>query len=112
MLHAGLRSLLLSLLALCTTSGFAGDTAPAESVLTIERVYGSPELSGPRPRALRFSPDGTRITFLRPKAEDRMTLDLWAMDVDAGAPYRLVDARALAPQERALSEAEIQSRER
>ena len=70
------------------------------------------ELSGPRPRALRFSPDGTRITFLRPKIEDRMTLDLWAMDVDAGAPYRLVDARALAPEERALSEAEIQSRER
>ena len=112
MLLAGLRSLLLSLLALCTTSGFAADIAPTESILTIERVYGSPELSGPRPRALRFSPDGTRITFLRPKIEDRMTLDLWAMDVDAGAPYRLVDARALAPEERALSEAEIQSRER
>ena len=81
-------------------------------VLTIERLYGSPSLTGPTPRNVKFSPDGSRITFLRPKEEDRTVLDLWAMDVDDGETYRLVDARVLAPEERELTEAEIQYRER
>ena len=80
--------------------------------LTIERVFASPSLTGPTPRSLKFSPDGTRVTFLRSKEEDRTVLDLWAMDVADGRTYRLVDARALAPEERELSEAEIQYRER
>ncbi|MEE4301310.1 MAG: S9 family peptidase [Pseudomonadales bacterium] len=100
---------LFVLLCLPAPFGAAEDATPP---LTIERVYGSPDLSGPRPRALRFSPDGSRVTFLRPKEEDRTVLDLWAMDVAEGEPYRLVDARVLAPEERELSEAEIQLRER
>lgn len=80
--------------------------------LTIERVFGSPSLAGPSPRRLRFSPDGARVTFLRPREDDRTVLDLWAMDVADGRTYRLVDARALAPEEGELSEAEIQYRER
>ncbi|MEO1038525.1 MAG: S9 family peptidase [Pseudomonadota bacterium] len=80
--------------------------------LTVERVYASPSLSGPTPRAVRFSPDGERISFLRAKEEDRTVLDLWAMDVADGRTYRLVDAQVLAPEERELSEAEIQFRER
>jgi dipeptidyl-peptidase-4 len=80
--------------------------------LTIERVFASPSLDGATPRSLKFSPDGSRVTFLRPKEEDRTVLDLWAMDVADGRTYRLVDARALAPEERELSEAEIQYRER
>lgn len=99
--------LLAALLCLTPFSAAAADEA-----LTVERVYGSPDLSGPRPRALRFSPDGSRVTFLRPKETDRTVLDLWAMDVEEGEPYRLVDARALVPEERELSEAEIQLRER
>lgn len=87
------------------------ERAPGQA-LTIERVFGSPGLTGPSPRGLRFSPDGARITFLRPRDDDRTVLDLWAMDVDGGAAYRLVDARALVPEEGALSEAEIQYRER
>ena len=99
----------------CLLAAPLSASAEAATELTIERLYGSPELSGPRPRALRFSPDGSRVTFLRPREEDRMVLDLWAMDVAGageGQPYRLVDARVLAPEERELSEAEIQSRER
>jgi dipeptidyl-peptidase-4 len=89
------------------------DTAvPTEPALSIERALGSPSLNGPSPRSLRFSPDGTRVTFLRAKDEDRTVLDLWAMDIDGGAPYMLVDSQVLAPDERALTEAERQLRER
>ena len=38
--------------------------------LTVERVYSDPNLSGPTPIQLKFSPDGKRITYLRPKDED------------------------------------------
>ncbi|MCC5980542.1 MAG: DPP IV N-terminal domain-containing protein, partial [Oceanicaulis sp.] len=80
--------------------------------LTIERLYGSPDLTGPTARSVRFSPDGSRVTFLRSKEEDRTVQDLWAMDVETGRSYVLVDARQLAPEERELTEAEIQFRER
>mgnify|MGYP002725534226 CR=1 FL=1 len=85
------------------------ETGPA---LTVERVYASPSLTGAAPRNLGFSPDGTRVTFLRPKEEDANVLDLWAMDIEGGEPYRLVDSRVLAPEERELSEAARQLRER
>ncbi|WP_394692468.1 DPP IV N-terminal domain-containing protein [Hyphobacterium sp.] len=86
------------------------DAQPAE--LTIERLYASPGLNGPVATATRFSPDGGLITFLQGKEEDASVQDLWAIDVDGGEPFLLVDSRVLAPEERALSEAEIQLRER
>jgi len=85
---------------------------PQGETLTLARLFDSPDLNGSSPRALRFSPDGARVTFLRPKEDDRTVLDLWAVDVEGGEPYRLVDARALAPEERELSEAESAFRER
>lgn len=86
--------------------------APDTATLTIERVFASPSLNGPSPRSLAFSPDGSRITFLRAKADDLSVLDLWAMDVAGGEPYLLVDSAVLAPDERELSESERQLRER
>ncbi|WP_339856702.1 S9 family peptidase [Pseudohongiella acticola] len=80
--------------------------------LTIERLYGSPDLTGPTARNVQFSPDGSRISFLRAKDDDRTVQDLWAMDVATGEAYLLVDARQLVPEERELTEAEIQFRER
>ena len=35
------------------------------------------------PIQLKFSPDGTRVTYLRPVDEDDEILDLWAYDVAA-----------------------------
>jgi dipeptidyl-peptidase-4 len=88
-------------------------TSPALAEdLTIERLYASPSLTGPAPRALTFSPDGTRLTFLRAKEEDANVLDLWAMDVEGGEPYLLVDSSVLVEEEGELSEAERQLRER
>lgn len=80
--------------------------------ITIERLFASPSLSGSSPRSLQFSPDGSRVSFLRPKEEDRTVLDLWAMDVADGRTYRLVDSRVLVADEGELSEEEIQFRER
>lgn len=80
--------------------------------LTPERVFAEPDLSGPRARTVRLSPDGTLVTYLKAKADDQRMTDLWAADIAGGAPRRLVDGRALMPQDRALSEAEVARRER
>jgi dipeptidyl-peptidase-4 len=53
--------------------------------LTMARVFASPDLSGPQPRALKLSPDGTLLTFLRPRADEKERLDLWARDTSTGA---------------------------
>lgn len=86
-------------------------TTPAPT-LTIERVFDDPALNGPVPRAPRFSPDGKLVTWLRPNDGDFLRLDLWAMPTAGGAPYMLVDSKALVPEEGPLSEAEKARRER
>jgi dipeptidyl-peptidase-4 len=106
---------LLALTACATTSGASAPSAATTSdpaALSIDDVFGSANLAGATPRGLRFSPDGERVTFLRPKDDDRTVTDLWAMDLADGRTYMLVDSAVLAPNERELSEAEIQYRER
>ena len=105
---------LTALAALITACQPAAETpiAPVEPALTIERIYASPSLTGSAPRSLTFSPDGSRVTFLRAKESDASVLDLWAMDIDGREPYLLVDSQVLAPDERELTEAERQLRER
>jgi len=93
-------------------SGLTLFQASSTEPLSIERVFASPSLNGPVATATRFSPDGGLITFLQGKEDDASVRDLWAIDVDGGEPYMLVDSRALVAEERALSEAEIQLRER
>ena len=92
-------------LALMTGSATAED-------LTLERVYAAPDLSGPRARGVALSPDGTLVTYLRARADNPRVTDLWAADVAGGAPRRLIDAAALIPTGRDLSEAEKSRRER
>ncbi|HYD82007.1 MAG TPA: S9 family peptidase [Paucimonas sp.] len=79
--------------------------------LTLERLYGAPDLSGPSPRRLQISPDGTRVAFLRGRDGDQFQLDLWEYDIAAKAMRRLVDSKALRPDER-LSDQEQARRER
>ena len=80
--------------------------------LTPERVYSGPDLSGPRARGVSLSPDGAMVTYLKAKTDDPRMTDLWAADVKGGAPRMLIDARALIPKDRELSEAEKSRRER
>jgi len=88
------------------------DTMTAPGKLTLERLYASPSLSGPSPRAVKFSPDGKRVTFLKPRANDLSRLDLWQFDVATGAASMLVDSALLDPADTELSEAEKAMRER
>jgi dipeptidyl-peptidase 4 len=80
--------------------------------LTPERVFADPDLSGPRARLVKLAPDGSAVTWLRAKAEDQRTTDLWIADVAGGPPRLLIDGAAFAPKDAVLSEAEKNRRER
>lgn len=87
-------------------------SAPAMAEkLTIDRLYSDPDLNGPSPRALKIAPDGSRVTFLRGRADDQNQLDLWEYDIAGGKAQRLVDSLAL-EERRELSDAEKARRER
>lgn len=87
-------------------------TAPqAAPVLTLERVFASPSLAGPVPRAVKLSPDGRYVTVLRNRPDDRERYDLWGFDRKAGGWRMLVDSKKLSSG-RELSEAEKMQRER
>jgi len=79
--------------------------------LTIERIYGDPDLNGQSPRALKIAPDGSRVTFLRGRDSDQNQLDLWVYEVSTGATRRLVDSAELGTGAE-LSDAEKARRER
>ena len=81
-------------------------------VLTPERVFGSPDLSGPQARGVALAPDGSAVTYLKAKADDVDVTDLWIAPVAGGSPRMLIDGRALSPDNRTLSEAEKSRRER
>ncbi|MGC4251271.1 MAG: S9 family peptidase [Sphingobium sp.] len=85
--------------------------AMAQEKLTLERVFASPDLSGPQPRALKLSPDGTLVTLLKPRADEKDRLDLWAIDTATGAQRMLVDSKKTGSGAE-LSEAEKMQRER
>ena len=85
--------------------------ASAPIPLTLERVFADPDLSGPQPQFLRFSPDGTLITSLRNRADDKRRFDLWARDVATGQERMLVDSKKVGSGGE-LSEAEKMQRER
>ncbi|MBL8554289.1 MAG: S9 family peptidase [Phenylobacterium sp.] len=87
--------------------------APAlPSRLPPQRVFESPDLSGPRARGVKLSPDGKAVTYIKTRADDLLVTDLWIADVAGGAPRMLLDGRTLAPEVRELSEAEKARRER
>jgi dipeptidyl-peptidase-4 len=94
------------------TAVTAPQTAPKDSgALTLERVFASPGLAGPVPRAVKLSPDGRYVTVLRNRTDDRERYDLWGFDRKAGQWRMLVDSKKLSSG-RELSEAEKMQRER
>ena len=80
--------------------------------LTPERVFATPDLSGPTARGVQISPDGRMVSFLRAKPDDRTIQDLWVMPASGGEAHLLVDAYAVEPKGQALSEVEKGRRER
>ena len=92
----GLRSVvpyILSLAGLASLFTLSARAQPADAkLLTVERIYGSPSLSGNRTQGMKWAPDGKRISYL-----DRRNgaLELWTIDAGTGERKVLVEADAL-----------------
>ncbi|MDE0933274.1 MAG: DPP IV N-terminal domain-containing protein [Novosphingopyxis baekryungensis] len=86
-------------------------TSPEQLPLTLEAVFGSPSLNGPSPRGLKLAPDGSMVTLLKNRVDDKDRYDLWAMDLQTGEQRMLVDSEQVGTGA-ALSEAEKMQRER
>jgi dipeptidyl-peptidase-4 len=80
--------------------------------LTLERIFASPALEGAQQRSMEIAPDGSRVTFLRGKEDDRDRLDLWEYHIADREMRLLVDSAELQPDEGALSDEEKARRER
>lgn len=93
-------------------AGAAAAQSSDPAVLTPERVFANPSLAGPVAKGVSLSPDGELVAFLRSREDDVSVQDLWAMPTSGGAPFKLIDARALVPEAGELSEAEKARRER
>ncbi len=91
-------------------AGVLMTASAAAAELAIERVFASPALSGDVPRALTLSPDGTHIAYLKPRADDALRADLWVEPVAGGEARMVADSLAMGGS--ALTEAELQRRER
>src|ERR1700688_1444593 len=80
--------------------------------LTVDRLFDAPALAGPTIVGLKISPDGSRVTFLRGKPDDKDRLDLWEYAIREGRTRILVDSKVLAPTKEKLSDEESSRRER
>ena len=106
-----MRSLLLAaaLPSLLAAAPPAAPPVPSQP-LTLARIFASPALSGPSPRAVKLSPDGRYATLLKARPDDAERYDLWAIDTATGAERMLVDSTKFGGG--AISEAEKMRRER
>src|SRR5271154_621016 len=87
-------------------------SAPHAAELTIDRLFDAPALSGPTIVGLKISPDGSRVTYLQGKTEDKDRLDLWEYNIHEHRARLLVDSKALTPTPEKLSDEELSRRER
>lgn len=99
-------TVLLMLGAMLVTSSAAAEK------LTLEALTGDAPLSGPTLVKPKVAPDGSRVTFLRGRDDDRNRLDLWEYDLASGATRMLVNSSELSRGEETLSDAEKARRER
>lgn len=79
--------------------------------LTLQRIFGDPDLNGPAPVQLKLSPDGLKVSYLKAADDNFEQLNLWVYHIESEQHTRLVDATELVSQ-RVLSDAEKARRER
>jgi len=60
--------------------------------LTIDRLFDAPALAGPTIVGLKISPDGSRVTYLKGKPDDKDRLDLWEYNIQDRVARVLVDS--------------------
>jgi len=94
------------------TPTLADTDLPAQTELTLERLYAAPSLSGPTPQGVKYSPDGQRVTFIQARADEADRYDLWQYEIPTGHTSMLVDSKILEPEVVELSEEEKALRER
>jgi dipeptidyl-peptidase 4 len=86
--------------------------APHAAELTIDRLFDAPALAGATIVGLKISPDGSRVTYLQGKPDDKDRLDLWEYSLRDRQARILVDSKTLAPAGEKLSDEELNRRER
>src|SRR5208282_657472 len=87
-------------------------TSASATELTIDRLFDAPALAGPTIMGLKISPDGSRVTYLQGKPDEKDRLDLWEYNIRDGKARVLVDSKVLAPTGEKLSDEERARRER
>lgn len=80
--------------------------------LELDRLFADPALSGATPKSLSYSPDGSRVTYLKGKSTDANRLDLWQYQLKSGKHSLLVDSDSLFSGPETLSDEEKARRER
>ncbi len=71
---------------------------PTGGVLTVERVYSQPSLSGHLTRGIAWTPDGKKLSFFRdipPGRVQKARSELWIMDAASGQGHLLLSAEKL-----------------
>ena len=91
---------------------FAAYSSHADEGLSIKQITENGSLNGSVPRGLKFSPDGTRVTFLKSSEDDARVLDLWEYNLADKKAQLLVKASDITGGEEELSEEERGRRER
>ncbi|MCQ8883146.1 DPP IV N-terminal domain-containing protein [Pseudoalteromonas shioyasakiensis] len=101
-----IKSLSLALPVMATAFSVTADP------LTLERIFDDPSLAGKAPVQLKFSPDGSRVTYLQGKTDDYNRYDLWEYNLKDNKNRLLVDSAALFSGPENLSDEEKARRER
>lgn len=109
-----MRPLLAAALMMIATTAPSAVLAqpPVPGGLTLEAITGPRPLAGPTLLKPQVAPDGSRVTFLRGKQEDRNQMDLWEYHIASGQTRLLVDSKVVLPGQEVLSDAEKARRER
>jgi len=71
----------------------AQQPAGAGKLLTVERIYSQPSLSGRLTRGLAWTPDGKALSYFETQGSGREAkTELWSMDAASGERRLLVAA--------------------
>ncbi len=85
-----------TVLATQTARAQTSASAAKPGELTVDRIYGEPNLSGRLTRGIAWSPDGNRLTFLDTKGSGRdAKTELWTLNAASGERSVLISADKL-----------------
>jgi dipeptidyl-peptidase-4 len=88
--------LVLTSASLVSTSAQTQAPAIPGKAITVERLYGAPNLAGNLTEGIEWAPDGSRFSYIERKgARKDSPLELWTMDASTGEHKILVNAETL-----------------